>query len=447
MINKSLEYSVDKEMLLKKTEDENWQKLQDSFAELYKIQDENQQLYKLVAIVKQYDIPLDVFRSLFENYCKQQSEALSAKSRWKLPFLHTEHFFEALARLLDQMDLFKVLEKLSSLSIIFAVAVFFWEIPQRTEQAQYEAWKIIKENEGKPASGGRLNALKNLNKDKVSLAGLNLKGAILPRLDLSGADLFKANFENAILNDAQLPNANLKNAALSRADLSHAKLNGAKLSGADLSHAKLWGADLSNADLKRIIPDNKNEALLSGTNLQAADLRGITLSKADLRNVDLRKANLSDVDLKEANLQGALYDEETKFPTGFDPRSKEAFPILPFTDLSKKDLRLANLSEAKLNNANLSNANLSGSILKKAKLSKANLSDADLSGADLSDADLSGADLSGADLRGAKLSGADVKGANFRGVHNLVPEQVNSTKNSELVPSPDYKIAPPKLKK
>ncbi len=134
MTNQSLERSIDNEML-RKAEDESWQQLQNSFAELYNIQDENQRLYKLLAIVKQYDMPLDIFRCMFETYCKQQSEALHAKSPWKLPFLRTERFFEAMARLLEEMDLFKVLEKLSSLSIIFAVAIFFLEIPQRTEQA------------------------------------------------------------------------------------------------------------------------------------------------------------------------------------------------------------------------------------------------------------------------------------------------------------------------
>jgi uncharacterized protein YjbI with pentapeptide repeats len=436
MGNQSLERSLDNEMLIK-TEDENWQQLQSSFAELYKIQDENQRLYKLLAIVKQYDIPLDIFRCMFEIYCKQQSEALYEKSAWKLPFLRAERFFEAMARLLEEMDLFKVLEKLSSLSIIFAVAIFLWEMPQRTEQAQYQAWKVINENKSQKSSGGRINALKNLNKDKVSLAGLEIKDAILPGVDLNKADLFKANLKNSILNNAQLDNANLKEANLSSADLSNAKLRRTQLSGADLSNAKLSGADLSEADLKRLIPEaNENQVQSSGTILKGADLRNAILTNADLRNVDLRNANLDNAVLDNVNLQGALYDEKTKFPSGFDVRSQEAFKIGSYAALSQKDLHLvdlsdANLSDANLSDANLSDANLRNANLRNADLKKANLMNADLRGADLKDADLKGADLKRADLKGADLKGADLRGADLRGA-DLKDADVNLTKFTDF---------------
>ena len=69
---------------------------------------------------------------------------------------------------------------------------------------------------------------------------------------------------------------------------------------------------------------------LSGVvKLRGADLRGADLRGADLWGTNLRDANLSDANLRGANLRGndlnwvylhgAKYDEDTKFPDGFDP--------------------------------------------------------------------------------------------------------------------------------
>jgi hypothetical protein len=69
----------------------------------------------------------------------------------------------------------------------------------------------------------------------------------------------------------------------------------AKLKGAYLSFTDLEGADLEGADLRL--------AYLKGVNLRGADLEG---------------ADLSNVDLKEVNLSGVIYDDETKWPKGYD---------------------------------------------------------------------------------------------------------------------------------
>ena len=49
-----------------------------------------------------------------------------------------------------------------------------------------------------------------------------------------------------------------------------------------------------------------------------ASLRDANLSGADLSGADLNRANLSNADLREANLSGAVWNDETVFPEGFD---------------------------------------------------------------------------------------------------------------------------------
>jgi uncharacterized protein YjbI with pentapeptide repeats len=80
----------------------------------------------------------------------------------------------------------------------------------------------------------------------------------------------------------------------------------ANLSGANLSGANLYGAYLSGADL-------------SGANLYGANLSGAYLSGANLSGADLYGANLYG-----ANLYEAIYNDLTRWPTGFDPQAAGA---------------------------------------------------------------------------------------------------------------------------
>ena len=57
---------------------------------------------------------------------------------------------------------------------------------------------------------------------------------------------------------------------------------------------------------------------LEGANLRGAYLNGADLSGADLRDAELSKANLSGANLNNANLSGAVWNDETVFPEGFE---------------------------------------------------------------------------------------------------------------------------------
>jgi hypothetical protein len=87
-------------------------------------------------------------------------------------------------------------------------------------------------------------------------------------------------------------------------DLSGARLSGTTLRGARLSKVILKGADLTHADLSR--------AVLNGAVLQGAKLQG---------------ANLTAADLTGAELKDALYDAQTRWPTGFDPQQHGALEV------------------------------------------------------------------------------------------------------------------------
>ncbi|MBD2146556.1 pentapeptide repeat-containing protein [Sphaerospermopsis sp. FACHB-1194] len=210
-----------------------------------------------------------------------------------------------------------------------------------------------------------------------NLFGVNLTNSRLDRANLAGVNLTNANFfSNAnffrfctygsslvqvILSGANLENANLENADLRGANLNSANLNGTNLRDVWLDHANLSGTDLTNACLdgaclKYVILDEhtkinekyyliweiiNNKVIgrnLAGIDLKDANLAGAclddaNLTKANLENanfwrVDLRKAyltgaNLKGADLTKADLIGAIYNDETKFPEGFNPKTAQ----------------------------------------------------------------------------------------------------------------------------
>jgi hypothetical protein len=105
----------------------------------------------------------------------------------------------------------------------------------------------------------------------------------------------------------------------------------ANLTGSDLSGSKVWrstfwyaqaegvsfknaileGTDFSDADLRK--------ADFSGALLANADFRGADLEGSNLRHTFFKEANFRTSNLKDVDLSGAIFDDKTVWPAGFDP--------------------------------------------------------------------------------------------------------------------------------
>lgn len=268
--------------------------------------------------------------------------------------------------------------------------------------------------------------LDNANLSEVSLNGAALSGSNLNKANLNKAKLCNANLSeaklcNANLSEANLYGAKLWNANLSEANLKMTNLSKASLNGANLSEAQLCNTNLSEANLNEanLSEANLNEANLSEAELCNANLNGANLSKANLNRANLCNANLQQANLSGAVFQGAVYNERTKFPKGFDSSQAQTYLIAPNTALQEANLEginlgSANLLEADLSKGHLLDANLSGANLQKANLQKANLQNTNLRDANLQGANLSGANLQGARLWDTNLTNSNLQGANLR---------------------------------
>jgi BTB/POZ domain-containing protein KCTD9 len=205
-----------------------------------------------------------------------------------------------------------LLSMVEGFSILVAVLLFFLETPERDKQAHYEAWKVIDSAYGLKSSYARLQALQDLNEDRVSLRGLNvpeadLRGINLANVDLSNADLSGADLRFANLSNADLSNTNLTEANLSNANLSNAQLNAANLAYCDFIEADLQNVDFVGANLlgANFVRANLDRAYLGDVNLSESIFKDATVKQTKFFGVE----NLTIEQIKSTcNWQEAIFD-------------------------------------------------------------------------------------------------------------------------------------------
>jgi len=207
---------------------------------------------------------------------------MRTKRVWVVPFLALEWIWEWLAFALSNWTFLEVLDYLETFSVLVAVIFYFSESGDRVKQRHYQAWQVVNTSQGKGGSGGRIEALQELNADRVDLVGVDVSGAYLQGIRLGKARLVRANFSAADVREGKLQSA----------DLSDADLRSANFRSGNLSQANLQGANFDESDL--------NGADLSGT-----DLAGASFNDADLAEADLRGARWEHiVAMKSANITG-----------------------------------------------------------------------------------------------------------------------------------------------
>src|SRR5947209_19774713 len=137
---------------------------------------------------------------------------------WTTPFFALEWVWEWVAFALSRWTFVEVLEYLGSLSVLVAVFFYFYESGDRVQQRHYQAWQVINTAQGKGGSGGRIEALQELNADHEPLVGVDASGAFLQGIKLHGANLLRAELSGCDLRTSNLSDANLDYANLSSAN-------------------------------------------------------------------------------------------------------------------------------------------------------------------------------------------------------------------------------------
>ena len=211
----------------------------------------------------------------WQSYCAGKPASMK-------PLLALEWPFAWLAYFLSRWSLLEVLDYLGSFSVLVAVIFYFSESGDRLKQKHYQAWQVINTAQHMGGSGGRIEALSELNADGVSLVGVDVSKAFLQGVQLPRARLLRADFSDA----------DVRNSNFSSADFAYASLNGANFRNSDLQRASFVSANLTDADF-------------CGARFNGADLSDTSLDDADLGNADLSGIKWQKItSIKKTNLAG-----------------------------------------------------------------------------------------------------------------------------------------------
>jgi len=203
-----------------------------------------------------------------------------SKHLWIKPFLALEWVWEWIAYALSNWTFLEVLDYLETFSVLIAVIFYFSESGDRIKQRHYQAWQVVNTSQGKGGSGGRIEALQELNEDRVALVGVDVSGAFLQGVRLERAKLLRANFSSADVREGKFPSADFTYADLRSANFRQSNLEQVSFQGANLEESDLTGADLARADL--------TEASLADADLANADLRDVRWERiANLKNANI----------------------------------------------------------------------------------------------------------------------------------------------------------------
>jgi Pentapeptide repeats (8 copies) len=212
------------------------------------------------------------------------------RQSWLVPLFGIDWCFDWVAFALSRWAFLEVLQYLGSFSVLVAVIFYFSEAPDRLQQKHYQAWQVINTAQGKGGSGGRIEALEQLNHDKVPLVGVDLSGAFLQGVRLPRAQMVRSN-----LNAVDARNSSFRATDLTGSDLQWGNFRQSNFSGTDLIEVDLSNADLCSADL-------------SGAKLDDATMDGAELSKTNLDKIQWKNIR---------SLKGATLWQVRNAPPGF----------------------------------------------------------------------------------------------------------------------------------
>jgi uncharacterized protein YjbI with pentapeptide repeats len=277
--------------------------LRKKFLVITEISDPLTREYQFALLEKEAEkagLSAESYRRLFETYLQNKEHIHQYPQKWWSLVQWVNWFLNfpknVKLRLLKTV-LLTSLEKGVLISLALTLFKYFQEAPKRQQQDHYQAWEIINSAHEQKASGGRIEALQDLNEN-----GVELRDLVLDRANLSGI----------ILDNGKLANTSFQNATLGCIPV------GRKEKCSTMRHANLYQAQFKNAYLSKIdfqetnlIDANLQKAYLKQAKLQNANLYLANLEEAELPGAKFQGANLENTNFKNAIICGNIFDEST----------------------------------------------------------------------------------------------------------------------------------------
>ena len=205
------------------------------------------------------------------------------KHKWATPFFALEYLFEWFAYFLSNWTFLHVVNYLRTFGILVAVIFYFSESGDRLKQKHYQAWQVINTAQGKGGNGGRIDALQELNEDKVPLVGVDVSGAFLAGPAPRKSQPRPRNLERRRRAQRRLCRPSISATQTCAPPISATAVAVALRSATPLSMTPTFPAPIS----------------------ARADFTGATLSNTDLRNANLQSVDWQHIaTIKSANIAG-----------------------------------------------------------------------------------------------------------------------------------------------
>lgn len=289
---------------------------------------------------------------------------------------------------------------LTVVSIVATAVGYYLERPTRRRAAIFNAWQVVSSLENKGAEGGRAEALAELISHHESLAGVNLAGAILEKVDVSNTDMHKATLSNVEFTHCFLRSANLSGAILDRGwfidgcDFTHATFNRTSIRGTLFSAAIMPTAQFrdTTADAGTKFDDViLKEAAVSNSHLAHVIFNNVDCTGARFNDTDLSLARFQNsvavdwrwravtapgVTLEKLNARGAHFEWETVLRESHFDQADLTRAHFDHVDLHDAILFGANLTHATFVDSDLSGADFTSALLTDARFIRCNIEDA-----------------------------------------------------------------------
>lgn len=259
------------------------EKIREQFAEIADISDPLTREYRFSLLeneAQKIGISPENYRRLFETYLQNKIYIPQYPQKWLLVTEWINWFIKFPKKQnLGRDILLRFLQKGLLISLTLSLITYCLEAPKRKQQAHYQGWEIINGAKDQLGSGGRIEALEDLNQDRVSLRYI-----ILDHADLSGINL----------NNAFLIGASFKKSQLTCATQDNGKRECTKMRNANFLHANLQEAVLYHADFQKSNFENANfqDAKLQFANFENTKLYGAKFQGANLENTNIKNASL-----------------------------------------------------------------------------------------------------------------------------------------------------------
>ena len=238
-----------------------------------------------------------------------------------------------------------------------------------------------------------------------------LSGGLLRGADLTGSDFTKSSFYACLMQGVNL----------TRGKFTYAKLEGCQLDGLITEDTEFLCTNLSGCTFT-------GDRMMPGTNMQ----------KANLTSANFKDANVDNIDFINA-----IYDEYTRFPSGFDPKAEHMRLLekgADFSNLTKElqrvKLRCLVFDTVNLENSDLKRADLMGNNFRNCNMHNTDLTRAYAKEAIFENCDLSGSKLKQLNLHKAELINCDLRNCNLKGaildLHQLYNTNLKGAKYDQF---------------